>query len=87
MCTLTAFFSQDLADFDVTLTQTQEWCDGKAVEKITLIRCYLNLLGFDLDNCLLPGQSLRASFPLIRRKSVARYHRQFEAFLMLNQNS
>merc|ERR1712233_159348 len=31
-------FNQDLADFDVTLTQTQEWCDGKAVEKITLIR-------------------------------------------------
>jgi len=31
-------FNQDLADFDVTLTQTQEWCDGKAVEKITAIR-------------------------------------------------
>ena len=30
--------AQDLADFDVTLTQTQEWCDGKAVEKITAIR-------------------------------------------------
>ena len=32
------FLAQDLADFDVTLTQTQEWCDGKAVEKITAIR-------------------------------------------------
>merc|ERR1712156_486487 len=31
-------FNQDLADFDVTLTQSQEWCDGKAVEKITAIR-------------------------------------------------
>ena len=43
MCTSADFVPQDLADFDVTLTQTQEWCDGKAVEKITLIRCNLNL--------------------------------------------
>jgi len=31
-------FNQDLAQFDVTLTATQEWCDVKAAEKLHAIR-------------------------------------------------
>lgn len=31
-------FNQDLAQFDITLTTTQEWADGKAEEKLEAIR-------------------------------------------------
>jgi len=37
-------FNQDIAQFDATLTSTQEWVDGKAAEKLLTIRSPQNAL-------------------------------------------
>jgi len=64
-------FNQDLADFDKTLTQVQEWADGKATEKIEAIRT--------IPESLLPpdpeekcGKVLEISEDLLKRTNTCK---------------
>jgi len=64
-------FNQDLAQFDTSLSQTQEWADNKAAEKLQAIRCpQESLLAPDPEEKC--GKVLELSEDLLKRSNTCK---------------